>query len=81
VEPFSIKNIDSLENVLYKMSTDIGLQKSKELYSLKKTDAYSTTSMVDFTGNTPNNTSAQPVCYIFADDAKEARDIHKNAPK
>ncbi len=38
VEPFSIKNTNSLETVLYKMSTDIGLQNSKELSSLKTTD-------------------------------------------
>ena len=31
VEPFSIENINSLENVLFKTSTDIGLQNSKEL--------------------------------------------------
>jgi hypothetical protein len=45
--------------------------------------------MADSTGNAPNNTSTQPVRYIFADDvytnleqisAKEARDIHKNTP-
>jgi len=48
--------------------------------------------MVDSTGNAPNNTSTQPVHYIFADDvytnleqisAKEAMDINfnKNIPK
>jgi hypothetical protein len=72
------------------MSTDTGLQNSKELSRVKKTDTYSTISMVDFTGNAPNNTSTQPVHYIFADDvytnleqisAKEAKDINKNALK
>ncbi len=42
VDSFSIKNTDSLENVLYKMSTDIGLQNSKEFFCLKTTDTYST---------------------------------------
>jgi hypothetical protein len=84
---FCIENTDSLENVPYKTSTNIGLQNSIELSSFKKTDTYSTISMVDSTGNAPNNTSTQPVCYIFADDvytnleqitAKEARDINMN---
>ncbi len=61
IEPFSIENTNSLENVLYETSTDIGSQNSKELSSLKKTDTYSTISMVDSTGNAPNNTSTQPV--------------------
>jgi hypothetical protein len=92
VEPFSIKNTNSLENILYKTSTDIGLQNSKELSSLKKTDTYSTISTVDSTGSAPKSTSTQPVHYIFADDvytnlkqisAKEAMDINsnKNIPK
>ncbi len=92
VEPFIIKNTDSLENVLYKTSTDIGLQNSKELSSLKAADTYGTISMVDSTGNAPKSSSAQPVHYIFADDvytnleqisAKEAMDINsnKNIPK
>jgi hypothetical protein len=38
VEPFSIKNTDSLETLLYKTSTDIGLQNSKGLSSLKTAD-------------------------------------------
>jgi hypothetical protein len=41
---------------------------SKQLLSLSKTDTYSTTSMVDSTGNAPKSTSTQPVHYIFADD-------------
>ncbi len=68
VEPFSIKNTDSLETVLYEMSTDIGLQNSKELSSLKTTDTYGSISMVDSTGNTPKSTSIQPVRYIFANE-------------
>ncbi len=38
VEPFGIKNTDSLETVLYKTSTNIGLQNSSELSSLKIAD-------------------------------------------
>ncbi len=46
--------------------------------------------MAESTGNAPNNTSTQPICYIFADNvytnlkqisAKEAMDINKNIPK
>jgi hypothetical protein len=88
-EPFSIKNTNSLENVLYK-TTGIGLQNSNKLSTLKKTDTYRTLSRAGSTGNAPNNTSTQPVGYIFADDvyanleqisAKEARDIHNDTPK
>jgi hypothetical protein len=87
VEPFSIKNANRLENVLYETSTDIGLQNSKELSSLKKTDTHSTISKVDSTGNAPKSTSTQPGHYIFADDvytnleqisAKKAMDINSN---
>jgi hypothetical protein len=87
VEPFSIKNTNSLEHALYETSTDIGLQNSKELSSLKKTDTYSTISTVDSTGNAPKSTSTQPVHYIFEGDvctnleqisAKEAMDIYSN---
>jgi hypothetical protein len=92
VKPFSIENTNSLGNVLYKTSTNIGLQNSKELSSLKRTDTYSTISMVDFTGNPPKSTSTQSVHYMFADDvhinleqisAKKAMDVnsHKNIPK
>ncbi len=56
VEPFSIKNTNSLETVLYKTSTNIGLQNSNELSSLKTADIYRTISMVDSTGNAPNST-------------------------
>ncbi len=69
-----------------------GLHHSKQLSSLKTADIYGTISMVDFTGNAPKSTSAQAVCYIFADDvctnleqisAKEEKDINfnKNIPK
>ncbi len=92
MEPFSIENTDSLENVLYKTSTDIGLQNSKELFGLQMTDTYSMISMVNSTVNAPKSTSTQPVHCIFADDvytnleqgnAKEAMDINsnKNIPK
>ncbi len=92
VEPFSIERPDSLEHVLYETSTDIGIQNSKELSSLKKTDTLSTMSIINSTGNAPKSTSTQPVRYIFADDvytnleqisAKEAMDINsnKNIPK
>jgi hypothetical protein len=43
--------------------------------------------MVDSTGNAPNNTSTQPVHYIFADEVytnlekNSAKDIHKITPK
>jgi hypothetical protein len=92
VGPFNIKNTHSLETVLYEMSTDNGLQNSKELSSLKTADIYGTISTVDSTGNVPKSTSTQTVRYIFADDvfinleqisAKEAMDINsnKNNPK
>ncbi len=69
------------------MSTDIGLQNSKELSSLKTVDTYGTTSTVDSTGNASKSTSTQPVCYIFAGNvhtnleqisAKEAMYINSN---
>ncbi len=50
------------------MSADIWLQNIKQLSSLRKTDNYSTISMVDSTGNAPNSTSTYLVHYIFADD-------------
>ncbi len=92
MEPFSIKNTDSLETITNKASTDIGLQNSKELSCLKTADSYGTISMVDSTENAPKSTSTQPVRYNFAGDvytnleqisAKEAMDINsnKNIPK
>ena len=68
VEPFGIENTKSLETILYETSTSVELQNSNELSSLKTADLYNTISMVDSTGNAPNNTSTQPVHYIFADD-------------
>jgi hypothetical protein len=50
------------------MSTNIGLQHSKELSSLKKTNTYSLISTLDSTGNEPKRTSTQSVHYIFPDD-------------
>jgi hypothetical protein len=51
VEPFGIKSTDSLETVLYKTSTNVELQNSNELSSLKTADLYGTISTVDSTGN------------------------------
>ncbi len=92
VEPFSIKNTDSLETVRYKTSTNIGLQNSNELSSLITADLYSTISMVDSTGNAPKSPSTQPVCHIVTDQVyanlvqistKEAMGIksNKTSPK
>jgi hypothetical protein len=92
VEPFSIKNTDSLETVLCKTSTNMELQNSNELSSLKIADLYGTTSMVDSTGNAPKSPSAQPVHHIVTDEVytnlvqcstKEAMDIKssKKSPK
>jgi hypothetical protein len=92
VEPLVIKNTEKLETVLYKMSTNVGLQNSDELSSLKAIDFYSTISMVDSTGNAPKNLSTQSVCHIVTDEVctnlvqlstKEAMDIksNKNSPK
>ncbi len=87
VEPFSIKDTDSLETVLYKMSTNIGLQNCNKLSSLKTADLYGTISTVDSTGNAPKNPSTQPVHHIITDEAytnlvqlstKEAMDIKSN---
>ncbi len=50
VEPFSFKNTNSLETVLYETSINIGLQNSNELSSLKTADLYGKISMVDSTG-------------------------------
>ncbi len=92
MEPFSIKNTDSLESVLYKTSTNLGLQNSNELSSLKTADLYGTISTVDSTGNAPKSPSTQPVHHIITDEVytnlvqhstKEAMDIksNKNSPK
>ncbi len=84
---FSIKDTDSLETILYKMSTNIGLQNSNELSSLKTADLYSTISMVDSTGNAPQNPSTQLVHHLVTDEVytnlvqlstKESMDIKSN---
>ncbi len=92
MEPYGIKNTDSLETVLNKTSTNIGLQNSNEWSSLKTADLYGTISTVDSTGNAPKNPSTQPVHHIVIDEVytnlvqlstKEAMDIksNKNNPK
>jgi hypothetical protein len=84
VEPYGIKNTHSFETVLYKTSTDKGLQNSNEMSSLKTVDLYGTISMVDSIGNAPKNPSTQPVRHIVTDEVytnlvqlstKEAMDI------
>jgi len=92
VEPFSIKNTNSLETIPYKASTNVGLQNSNELSSLKTEDLFGTISTVDSTGNAPKSSNTQPVCHIVTDEVctnlvqistKEAIDIksNKNSPK
>ncbi len=92
VEPFGIKNTKSLEIVLYETSTNVELQNSNELSSLKTADFYGTLSTVDSTGNAPQNPSTQPVRHIITDkvytnlvqlSTKEVMDIksNKNNPK
>ncbi len=68
MEPFGIKNTKSLEFVLYETSTNVELQNSNELSSLKTADLYGTISTVDSTGNAPKNPSTQPVCHIVTDE-------------
>ncbi len=68
MEPLGIKNTENLETVLYEMSTNVGLQNSNELSSLKAIDFYGTISMVDSTGNAPKNLSTQSVCHIVTDE-------------
>ncbi len=68
VDPFGIKNTKSLETILYETSTNVELQNSNELSSLKTADIYGTISTVDSTGNAPKNTSTQPVCHIVTDE-------------
>ena len=67
MEPFRIENTDSFETILYKTSTNIGLQNSNELSSLKTADLYGTISMVDSTGNAPKSPSTKPVRHIVTD--------------
>jgi hypothetical protein len=52
VEPLGIENMGKLATVLYKMSTNIELQISNELSSLKSMDFYGTFSSEKPTGNT-----------------------------
>ncbi len=68
VEPFSFKNTDSIETVLYEMSINIGLQNSNELSSLKTAELYGTISTVDSTGNALKSPSTQPVHHIVTDE-------------
>ncbi len=68
MEPFGIENTKSLETLLYKTSTNVELQNSNELSSLKTADLYGTISMVDSTVNAPKNPSTQPVHHIITDE-------------
>ncbi len=72
VEPFGIKNTKSLETVLYKISTNVELQNSNEMSSLKTADLYGIIYTVDSTGNAPQNpvhklytTSLQMRCILI----------------
>jgi hypothetical protein len=76
-----------LETVLYKTSTNVELQISNELSSLKAIDFYGTISTEKSTGNAHKNISTQSACHIFTDEvytnleqsnAKEAMDIKSN---
>ncbi len=70
VETFSIENTNSLETIPYETSTNIGLQNSNELSSLKTADRYGRISTVDSTGNAPKSPCTQPVhrACIMQDD-------------
>jgi hypothetical protein len=68
VEPFIIENTKSLETILKEMSTNVELQNSNELSSLKIADLYGTISTVDSTWNAPQNPSTQPVRRIITDE-------------
>ncbi len=87
MEPLGIENTEKLETVLYETSTNVGLQISNELSSLKAIDFYGRISMVDFTGNAPKNLTTQSVCHIVTDEvytilvqlsSKEAMDVKSN---
>jgi hypothetical protein len=56
LEPLSIENMGILATVLYKTSTNVELQISNELSSLKAMDYYSTISSEKSTGNAPKKT-------------------------
>jgi hypothetical protein len=62
MEPFGIENTKSLETILYETSTNVELQNSNELSSLKTADLYGTISTIDSTGNAPKN----PVHNLYA---------------
>ena len=90
--PVETLGIEKLETVLYEMSTNVDLQISNELSSLKTIDFYGTISTETFTGNAQKNISTQSACHIVTDEvctnleqsnAKEAMDIKsdKNSPK
>ncbi len=84
--------MENLATVLYKTSTNVKLQISNELSSLKAIDFYSTISTEKSTGNAVKKLSTQPICHIVTDEvftnldqsnAKEAMDVksNKNSPK
>jgi hypothetical protein len=92
VESLSIENTGKLATVLYETSTNVELQISNELSSLKAMDFYGTISSEKSTGNAPKKLSTQPVYHIVTDEvytnleqsnAKEAMDVksNKNSPK
>ena len=68
VEPLGIKNTENLETLLYEMSTNVGLQNSNDLSSLKAIDFYGTISTLDSTGSAPKNLSTQSVRLIVTDE-------------
>jgi hypothetical protein len=87
VEPLGIENMGKLATVLYNMSTNVELQISSELSSLKAMDFYGTNSSEKSTGNAPKKFSTQPVYHIVTDEvyanleqssAKEAMDVKSN---
>ncbi len=85
--PVETLGIKKLETILYKTSTNVELQISNELSSLKAIDYYSTISTEKSTGNAQKNISKQSACHIVTDEvytnleqsnAKEAMDIKSN---
>ena len=72
VEPLSIENTEKLATVLYKMSTNVELQISNELSSLKAMDFYGTISSKKSTGNAPKKLSTQPVYHIVTDEVSSS---------
>jgi hypothetical protein len=57
VEPLGIENTGKLATVLYETSTNVELQISNELSSLKAMDFYGTISLEKSTGNAPKKLS------------------------